>query len=421
MIHNFFRILITVILTILGSWLLYFNWPQRLTHYDSYSYTDEESHRLRSYPRAQYAYGMRAWLEQKSERAAKFFKQAVSQNILFLDAWLKLAETEVAMGHTEKATDILTFTTNISDKVFRWKWQQTLLALELGFDEVLYCNANFLLSHSVLEPDTLQLLHTHLRGDTSSVIANLMPEHLVVYLDWLMRWSMTEESLIVWHAMIEVVEPDKDFSLRYSHFLLDQKRITASKEIWQQYTVTDGLTNPGFEKDITGQGFDWIYWGEKDGQWNLKRSKDETAEGEYALKIIFNGRENISFQHIYQIFMTNPGDRYRLTYTTKSQGLTTDQGPFLEIYGYDAKGLYIAGPMITGTQGWSEKSLEFDVPEGCRAAVVRVRRLHSNRFNSKIRGTLWLDDFRLEKIGNESMQFASEKSALPFYRGDQAK
>ena len=58
--------------------------------------------------------------------------------------------------------------------------------------------------------------------------------------------------------------------------------------------------------------------------------------------------------------------------------------------------------MITGTHGWREVSIEFEMPEGCRAAVVRLRRLPSNRFDSKIRGTLWLDDFRLEKIGNDS-------------------
>ena len=38
------------------------------------------------------------------------------------------------------------------------------------------------------------------------------------------------------------------------------------------------------------------------------------------------------------------------------------------------KGFYNAGPMVTGTQGWREVSIEFDMPEGCRAAVVRLRR-----------------------------------------------
>jgi hypothetical protein len=34
--------------------------------------------------------------QQKPERAASFFRQAVSQDVLHLDAWLRLAESEAA-------------------------------------------------------------------------------------------------------------------------------------------------------------------------------------------------------------------------------------------------------------------------------------------------------------------------------------
>ena len=87
------------------------------------------------------------------------------------------------------------------------------------------------------------------------------------------------------------------------------------------------------------------------------RVNHDTCEGDYALRINFNGRENISFHHVYQIFTADPQAKYRLTYAWKSQGITTDQGPFVEIYGYDKEGLYMAGPMITGTQGWHGRSI----------------------------------------------------------------
>jgi hypothetical protein len=169
-------------------------------------------------------------------------------------------------------------------------------------------------------------------------------------------------------------------------------------DIWQKYTGSIGLTNPGFETSLTGQGFDWRYWGEKDGSWELKRVYNEAVEGEYALKIRFDGQENVSFQHLYQIFAVNPQDRYRLTYAWKSRAITTDEGPFVEIVGYEAQGLYLAGPMITGSNGWHEESIAFEVPADNQAAVVRLRRRTSMRFDSKIRGTVWLDNFRLEKI-----------------------
>jgi hypothetical protein len=392
------RIVITIMLSILGCWTVYYCWPQRTVRYGSYAYSDKEAHRLRFYPKAQYAHGMRAWFQQQPEVAARFFRQAVSQNVLFLDAWLRLSEIELAMEHKKKAKEILTFTTNMTDKVFRWKWPQMLLARELDMQKRFYRDTNYLLSHKVLQQDALQLLHTHFEGRASAVVSVLDPAHLAVYLNWLMQWGMTDESLLVWSAMTEVLEPDKEVALRYSHFLLNHKRVTESIDIWQKYDGSGGLTNPGFEMDITRQGFDWRYYGEKDGRWGLKRDNYEAAEGDYALKITFNGQENIVFKHLFQIFPVNPEEKYRLTYAWKSTDLTTDQGLFVEIYSYDNQGLYQTSPMITGTHGWREDSITFEIPEGCHAAVLRLRRQPSKRFDSKIKGVLWIDDFRLQTI-----------------------
>jgi tetratricopeptide (TPR) repeat protein len=411
------RILTSLILLMLGTWAFYLNLLQKPVRYDRYIYTKEAAERLRNYPKIQFNYGLNAWARQDPEAAARFFRTALSKDVLFVDSWLLLAEAEATIGRKEKAIQILTYTIDRTKNVSRWKWQQMILARDLGVKEVVYENANYLLSLGVLEQDTLQFLHTHLGGNALEVVAILDPSHLKVYLEWLMNWSMIEESLTVWHAINTISTPYKETALRYANFLVNNKRINAAMDIWKKYTGSDGLTNPGFEKDITGQGFDWRHLDDKDGNWELKRVNYGTAEGDYALRITFSGRENISFYHVYQIITVDPQSKYRLTYAWKSRGITTDQGPFIEIYGYDQDGLYLTGPMITGTQGWSEVSLEFDVPDGCQAAVVRLCRRPSNRFDSKIRGLLWLDDFHLEKNQSDSLQFSSDISTAGFHRG----
>jgi hypothetical protein len=42
--------------------------------------------------------------------------------------------------------------------------------------------------------------------------------------------------------------------------------------------------------------------------------------------------------------------------------------------------------------------MEFTVPQACHAVVVRLCRQSSHRFDNKIAGILWLDDFKLEKM-----------------------
>lgn len=58
--------------------------------------------------------------------------------------------------------------------------------------------------------------------------------------------------------------------------------------------------------------------------------------------------------------------------------------------------------MMAGTHAWQDDSIVFTAPAGCRAVVVRLRRKVSMRFDSKIRGKIWIDDFRLEKVDAES-------------------
>jgi hypothetical protein len=404
-----FKLLITLALVALGGWLLYFNWLQRPIHYRTYDFSIEEAQRLRPFARAQYAQGLHAWFQNDPEAAAGFFRQAVIQDPFFMDAWLKLAEAEATMGHTAISRDILMFASGLTEGVSRWKWPQILLARELGMDDILYRNTNFLLSRRLLTQDALQLLHIQLGGDVTAVMTVLDADNLVMYLDWLMRWGMTDNTLAVWQEVRKNGKPDPEFGLRYAHYLLSKKRVSESISIWQEYRRLNGITNAGFETEITQRGFDWRHWDDKDGNWSIERVNRGAQEGKYALRISFAGRQNIAFQNLYQIIPVTALKRLRLSYAWKSQGITTDQGPFIEIVGYDQKGLAQSGSMITGTHKWREDAIEFRPPAGCRAVLVRVRRRPSHRFDSKIKGSFWLDNFHLEILDSGKKQVLSDK------------
>jgi hypothetical protein len=404
-----FKLLITLALVALGGWLLYFNWLQRPIHYRTYDFSIEEAQRLRPFARAQYAQGLHAWFQNDPEAAAGFFRQAVIQDPFFMDAWLKLAEAEATMGHTAISRDILMFASGLTEGVSRWKWPQILLARELGMDDILYRNTNFLLSRRLLTQDALQLLHIQFGGDVTAVMTVLDADNLVMYLDWLMRWGMTDNTLAVWQEVRKNGKPDPEFGLRYAHYLLSKKRVSESISIWQEYRRLNGITNAGFETEITQRGFDWRHWDDKDGNWSIERVNRGAQEGKYALRISFAGRQNIAFQNLYQIIPVTALKRLRLSYAWKSQGITTDQGPFIEIVGYDQKGLAQSGSMITGTHKWREDTIEFRPPAGCRAVLVRVRRRPSHRFDSKIKGSFWLDNFHLEILDSGKKQVLSDK------------
>jgi len=213
-----------------------------------------------------------------------------------------------------------------------------------------------------------------------------------------MRWGRVDATATVWQRIVKEGQPDPDIVLQYTHFLVGKKKVLAARDIWHKFNETVGMTNAGFEKEITRRGFDWRYSEDKKENWEIRRVISAASDEFHALRIWFAGEENISFHHLYQIVPVKPLQPYRLSYRWKSKWITTDQGLFVEIYGYDQKGLHHKGPMIKGTNLWHTETLEFTAPEECNAVVVRLRRLPSRRFDSKIAGTLWLDDFKLEKL-----------------------
>jgi hypothetical protein len=396
------RCLITVTLVVLGSWLVYHNWQLRRIRYENYTFTAEEAEKLKNFPIAQYAHGMRAWSRGDAQKASEFFLQAVSKNPFYMDAWLRVAESELTLGNLEKSRKILMFAENLTSGVFRWRWPQMLLARDLEMDELFLKNVNYLLVHRKLTQDTLHLLDFHFHNDTADVVDAVHSENLVPYLKWLMRWRRVDDTGTVWQRIVKEGEIDPEVILQYTHFLVGQKRVLAAREVWDQPNDGTGMTNAGFEKEISRRGFDWRYSEDTKENWEIRRVASGVSDESHALRIWFAGEENISFRHLYQIVPVKPSQPYQLSYRWKSKWITTDQGPFVEIIGYDQRGLRQKGLMMTGTNLWRTETLKFTPPKECNAVVVRLRRLPSRRFDSKIAGTLWLDDFKLEKIAQSS-------------------
>ena len=248
--------LITVALIILTGWLLRYSWLQRHISYEDYTYTVDEAKRLQYFPKARYAHGLQAWFRNDADGAAGFFRQAVSQDVFLMDAWLKLAEAEALMGNPEKAQEILTFTDSRTARVLRWKWSQTLLAHELGMDDIFSGNINYLIAHGKMLQDAFQLLDTHFRGKTTAVLQALHHDNLAPYLKWLMRWGRTDNAHTVWQRIVETGNPDPQITLQYVHFLVSKKRVKEARAIWLPYADKGGMTNAGFENGITRRGFD---------------------------------------------------------------------------------------------------------------------------------------------------------------------
>ena len=393
-----FKSTVTLVLMVSSFWLLIHNWQHRTIFHKDYAFQAEEQHKFRHFPKALYDIGLKFWFDNDSTGAAPFFREAAMQDVLFVDAWLKLAQAEIVMGNPDKAQTILQFLDKLTRNISRWKWEQTLLANELGMEDLLFGNINFTVKHGQKIQDAFQLFDGYLDKNVMRATEVLDADNLIPYLEWMMQWGRADDAKIIWQKIMASGTQNKDIQLKYIDFLVSQKKITQAADIRRQSVGDrDSMTNAGFENEITGRGFDWRYTANQKGKWTIRRTLSGAFSGAHCLKIQFEGKENIDFGHLYQIVPVDPLTPYRLTYHWRSRDLTTDQGPLVDIYGYDCKEFYASGAMMLGTHGWQKQDIEFTVPGDCHAVVVRLYRRPSHRFDSKIAGRLWLDDFRLEK------------------------
>lgn len=388
--------LIVIILFALSGWLLDHGYKEyKIKTTDDLTGLLNEKE-LSRFPRVPYQLGRRAYYNNADETATGYLIKAISGDIFFMSAWLRLAEIKAAAGHIKNAREVLEFTSRYTRKVIRWKWRQTLLARELGMNNLFFFNTNILLSRPGKRSDTFQLIDTHFDRRTEQALNVLAPEHITAYLNWLIGWNRVEDTRAVWKKITKSGPPALDLANRYIHFLVGRNEIEPAAMIWRELTGIKGVTNPGFEKVSTQTGFDWRYSAARPGKWRIRRVGLPVYSGDFALEITFEGRENLSFSNLWQIVPVTSQASFKLTYAWKTEDVTTDQGPFIEIYGYNCKGLYKRGQMMLKTNSWQEDTINFAPPEECRAAVIRLRRLPSKRFDSLISGTIWLDDFHLE-------------------------
>ena len=95
--------LVFLVLMLLSLWLIAYNWHHRSMFRKDYTFTTETAKKFKHFAQFLYAYGLDAWFGNDSVLAARFFRKAVLQDVLYIDAWIKLAQAELILGNPDKA------------------------------------------------------------------------------------------------------------------------------------------------------------------------------------------------------------------------------------------------------------------------------------------------------------------------------
>jgi hypothetical protein len=390
------KLLVSLILLGAVLWMLMYARAVHITESsDSLSENVHESCFYSGLAEVHYRTGLLAWYENKPVDAIKAFNRAVSIFPLHVDAWLKSVEAHQAAGDQEMARRVLEFTDSIAGDVVQWNWDHVLLSRQLGMQDMFVRNANLAVSEPKTRNQALDLMDIHFSRNTSEVLMVLEDYNLGDYLQWLISRKRIDGSMLVWEKMAGKVDIDEKLYQRYSAFLIRERQVQAAVSVHKQYTGhEDEIVNPGFENFVSNKVFGW--WAAAGEGWDVRRDSWEAYQGHYSLQIRFDGKKNLNFYHVRQYVPVKPGQPYSLFFRWKGHSLGTDRRPFIEIRGIGGSGGYWKSNMAEPDFRWKKEQIQFTPEDDCHAVMIRLRRLKSHRFDNKIAGILWMDDFALE-------------------------
>jgi len=345
-------------------------------------------------------------------QAIQYYQRAVALDPRAAHYWLDLAGAYEAAGDLTRA---------------RQAFEQAKAAYPASSD-VAWRFGNFLLRQqqlaeafaemrrAVATTPTLARLATsrawRSRPDAQVLLDQVLPVSEEAYLgalDTLVAEHAPVAALAVWDRLM-VLQPS--FALRQAFPLLDelvaQGRSAEALRVWKQALEAAGWTVPpqppgsllfdgGFEADFTEGGFGWRMRPPEHAEMEFDTGVRQS--GHRSLRVVFDGRANFQFEHLYQRLPVEPRTRYRFGATLRTQGITTDSGIRFQLSDpQHPSELSAVTRNVTGTQDWTLDEMDFTTGPNTQVLEILFVRRPSLKLDNRISGTVWLDDLTLTPL-----------------------
>lgn len=186
----------------------------------------------------------------------------------------------------------------------------------------------------------------------------------------------------------------------YIDRLIKDKRWPEAYFVWlgqldeKQLQLNALLHDGGFEeKEFKSAIFGWRV--RQDKKVALKLRKTSGIEGEQALRVSFNKKEQVNFRHVSQTIVLQSG-QYQLSLKYKLNDFKTTKGLSWRIYcATGKKQLLGEGPSMRGRTSWESMQINFVVPDDCQAQQVRLEASSPYIHDHLFQGSLWFDDLSI--------------------------
>ncbi len=234
---------------------------------------------------------------------------------------------------------------------------------------------------------------------------------MLAYLRHLVAVNQAEDAARVWQALVGLERP---FELRpalaYVDFLIRTGQVGEAEKAWSDLKRVELLAghtapraegerlhNPRLQHPVLNGGFGWRVLPAP----GVSAALGAGPEGQdaSALVLSFQGQENLHYRQFFQFVPVEPNRRYRFQAWLRTENITTESGPRLEVADADLhSGRVARSPGLVGTHDWVLEQAEFEAGPDTRLLRVGLVRLPSRRVSNQIRGTVRAARFSLRAV-----------------------
>jgi tetratricopeptide (TPR) repeat protein len=342
------------------------------------------------------------------KESLKYFTKAIERNPLEQQYYLNLAKILQRMGEKSASEQALEKAILVFPTSYQGRWVSGSLLLQQGISEKAIPHFTYILANY---PNRSGLVYDVLFkaiNDTDFILEKVVPKDpfsMNQYLAYLYEIGDKESAKKAWEKKASYgIKNDRGDSLRHIEFLIAHGDINEAHRVWNDRlreerlpVSSDGnlITNGGFEKkEVLGGGFDWKITTVPGAEVSFDHSI--AFEGKSSLRIVFNGKENVDFRHVYEFVALKPNSEYVLKAHMKTMGVTTKSGVKIEISGV-GPAFRGASESLIGDNGWKEVMISFRTPPQSQGGLVGVRREKTDKFDRYISGSVWIDNVQLKE------------------------
>ena len=337
------------------------------------------------------------------KESLKYLVKAIERNPFEQQYFLNLAKILYRTGEKNASEQALEKAILVFPTSYQGRWVSGNLLLQQGVIEKAIPHFTYILMNYPNRSSLVYDLLFRAINDTDFILEKLVPKDassMNQYLVYLYEIEDKESAKKAWEKKASYgIKNNRHETLRQIEFLIAHNDLKEAFQIWSSRLREEGLstpsdgdliTNGGFEtKETLGGGFDWKMINVPGAEVSFDHSI--AFEGKSSLKIVFSGKENVDFRHVYQYVSLKSNSEYILKAHMKTNAITTKSGLKLEILGV-GPAFYGASESLIGENGWRELMVAFRTPPQSQGGVVRVRREKTDKFDRFISGTVWLDN-----------------------------